>query len=491
MSTPATNYQSASTSSPEWKQELNERLAEARSRRTREKIEQATLPVLNRFPGHSQSRVSELAARVAARYAKAPSYSEILARGRQVEAQRESEAAPVTVEPSQPQVQLPVTTAGIARQHPAAGAQGPPAAESVCSTSCSPDAGSTAPALKHNLENEHHSSPTPLEVAEKRAEAPGVPNRQSLEGREAPSESQDNVARSSSHTIGDMPNSAETGFSASSLTGAPVGAAAELLPVQQPESGMQEDTAAPEVRQPLPVNLIEFPRELVAARRARPRLEEGPLREDAKSAAGCDPQLTIFEVAPESADIASSAAVIEPATTEQVQEEWPQIHLDRNPVQSQAEERLARPLDVPMNASVDAPIEAAPIEDRIIAWIVDLTLVLFAFVFFVFVSAASDANLPRGRSAWIAGGLFLAGIYLLYQYLFFKFADGTPGMRYAKIALCTFDDEAPTRKQMRARIPYLLFSAAPLGLGYLWAWFDANRLSWHDRLTRTYQRSYQ
>ena len=31
---------------------------------------------------------------------------------------------------------------------------------------------------------------------------------------------------------------------------------------------------------PLPANLIEFPRELVAARKARPRLAEGPLREE-------------------------------------------------------------------------------------------------------------------------------------------------------------------------------------------------------------------
>ena len=49
--------------------------------------------------------------------------------------------------------------------------------------------------------------------------------------------------------------------------------------------------------QPLPVNLIEFPRELVAARRARPRLEEGPLREGLDDADG-QPPLRIFEAEP-------------------------------------------------------------------------------------------------------------------------------------------------------------------------------------------------
>ena len=46
---------------------------------------------------------------------------------------------------------------------------------------------------------------------------------------------------------------------------------------------------------PLPANLIEFPRELVATRKARPRLAEGPLREELPP----EPQLRIFEVEPE------------------------------------------------------------------------------------------------------------------------------------------------------------------------------------------------
>ena len=37
-------------------------------------------------------------------------------------------------------------------------------------------------------------------------------------------------------------------------------------------------------------------------------------------------------------------------------------------------------------------------------------------------------------------------------------------MRYAKIALCTFEDENPTRKAMCRRVFFLLLSAAPLGI---------------------------
>jgi len=90
-----------------------------------------------------------------------------------------------------------------------------------------------------------------------------------------------------------------------------------------------------------------------------------------------------------------------------------------------------------------------------------------------------------------AAGALLAAFFVLYQWLFFTYADGTPGMRYAKIALCTFEDENPTRQQMRRRIVALLLSALPVGLGFVWALFDDDRMTWHDRISRTYQRSYR
>ena len=48
---------------------------------------------------------------------------------------------------------------------------------------------------------------------------------------------------------------------------------------------LEEETVAPAI--PLAANLIEFPRELVAARKARPRLAEGPLRDAEQQAGNC------------------------------------------------------------------------------------------------------------------------------------------------------------------------------------------------------------
>jgi uncharacterized RDD family membrane protein YckC len=84
----------------------------------------------------------------------------------------------------------------------------------------------------------------------------------------------------------------------------------------------------------------------------------------------------------------------------------------------------------------------------------------------------------------------LAVLTLLYQLLFFTLSEATPGMRYARIALCTFNDDNPTRAQMRRRIFAIVLAACPLGIGFLWAWLDEDGLGWHDRISRMYQRSY-
>jgi hypothetical protein len=58
---------------PAWKKELNERLAATRTRRLRHKAEQIALPGLEREERKLDSRTAMLAAKVAQRYANAPS----------------------------------------------------------------------------------------------------------------------------------------------------------------------------------------------------------------------------------------------------------------------------------------------------------------------------------------------------------------------------------------------------------------------------------
>lgn len=353
---------------PAWKQELNERLAATRTRRRRNIEDQIALPGLESGQRKSDSRAAQLAAKVAQRYANAPSYSEVLTAA--ARAKQEAKSAALLAD-------------DVPRPTP-------------------------EPGLKS------------LNVTLSTVKEEGFPEPEALKPE-----------------------------------------------FEEPALELEPAFAAVE---PLAVNLIEYPRELVAPRKARPRLAEGPLRDASRE--GLD-QLKIFEVAPES--------ISQTVSIGKTPANWSPIRLDTEPADR-------RSITEPPTPQI--PLRTASLEDRVMAAVFDLALIVAAFSVFVLVFVACTAHPPMGKPALVGAGLVLAGFGLLYHYLFFKYAEGTPGMRYAKIALCTFDDENPTRQAMCRRVLYVLLSAAPLGLGFAWAWFDPDRLSWHDRLSRIYQRSY-
>jgi uncharacterized RDD family membrane protein YckC len=233
-----------------------------------------------------------------------------------------------------------------------------------------------------------------------------------------------------------------------------------------------EEPAGPPI--PIPANLIEFPRQLVAPRKSRPRLAEGPLREEA-DAAPAAAQLRIFEV--EASQISTSPS----PGVEASLPEWSSIHLDAAPVEVSVEQDELQAL---------LPLQSAPLGLRLMAAAVDGCLLGAAFLAAVSAFALCATVLPTAPVAAIAGFATMVVLFILYHMLFFTFSEATPGMRYARIGLCTFSDENPTRSQMRRRTWAILLSACPLGIGFLWACLDDEGLGWHDRISRIYQRSY-
>lgn len=227
---------------------------------------------------------------------------------------------------------------------------------------------------------------------------------------------------------------------------------------------------------PLPANLLEFPRQLVATRKARPRLAEGPLREESGPRS---PQLRIFEVEPEQISTTPLALSVTP--------EWASIRLDAHTVTE---------VVIDPNSSTPAllpsvlPPQTAPIRLRVMAAAVDGSLVSLAFLAFSAIAVRVANYLPTGIPAAVAAASTLTLFYLLYEVLFFTLSDQTPGMRYARIGLCTLSDENPTRSAMRRRILAQIIAVCPFGLGILWAVLDDDGLGWHDRISRMYQRAY-
>lgn len=270
----------------------------------------------------------------------------------------------------------------------------------------------------------------------------------------------------------------------------PVSAASDLFvpqPGDEQLSAVQSEAAntlplppiteADEPALPIFANLIQFPREMIATRRLRPRRAEGPLADHEM-----DSQLSIFEVDPAAVSTQPAApAVEEPAAPEWMRPEWPAVELDPQP----REGHNSEPAPLPKSCAV---VDLASLNRRILALVVDacLTVAAFSGVIAVFASAARYISSPRvfEVSAAIVFLLVLAG----YQSLFSSATMTTPGMWYAGIGLCTLDGYVPARAQRYARLLALPLSVLPLGLGLAWAVFDEDRLTWHDRLSGTYLR---
>ena len=110
--------------------------------------------------------------------------------------------------------------------------------------------------------------------------------------------------------------------------------------------------------QSIPGNIIEFPRQLVASRKARPRLAEGPLLADGTP----EPQLRIFEVEPEQISAEPEASAVAQAP------EWQGLLLGAGPAE-QTRTVLSPQLEAQLQ--LDQEIYAAPVSRRVLSATID------------------------------------------------------------------------------------------------------------------------
>ena len=160
-------------------------------------------------------------------------------------------------------------------------------------------------------------------------------------------------------------------------------------------------------RQPLPARLVTSPRELVAPRKARPRLAEGPLRDDPRASApeaatathtppfaepdqpmahspagGTDLRVTDLRTP----EVGRESAPSGPSPSTETPPAWPSIHLD-----TETPMREPKPSSSLLQGS---RLHVASLEDRIVAALVDCALTLCAFLLFSLVFAVSSTSLP-------------------------------------------------------------------------------------------------
>jgi uncharacterized RDD family membrane protein YckC len=458
-------------SATSWKQEVNLRLAAHRSRRGLSKA-QPPAPAPSSWP-KADSRGAQAAARVAARYAHAPSYSQL-----QAIEDFAADQLPAVKGPSfSPYISPAKSTRALS----------PEGCFSDFSQAIFPIPAAVADQAVAGLSSAP-VAPRPWEPEAPPLVPPSVPEREPAAAPPLPAPyalpvSLEAWENEYSH-IRQEPDLRLRPIEPDSVSAAAHASRYEEGFASVDEDGWEQHEPAEyssgihaiepvEPEEHIHANLIKFPRELVAVRKLRPRRVEGPLAVE-----GLERQLSIFEVdpgplfvQPETARTERAAAWPEPA--------WSGLKLE------------AQPHDEPEyqdEPAAQPEVQLAPIGHRLMAALVDGALITTLFLGSARVVVAAIATLPATRIMEICAIFAFLLVAMVYQTLFLTLAEATPGMRFAGISLCTFDGQIPTPAQLRSRLGALLLSVVPVGLGLAWALFDEDHICWHDRLSRTYLR---
>lgn len=250
-------------------------------------------------------------------------------------------------------------------------------------------------------------------------------------------------------------------------------------------------TAVPQETLPPPERFAEImvkPDVPKIIRFPRPVFEQPPAVEEVRldELSVCTPEVPRILDAPEiengylesdfvvETEVVPAMPVAQPAEQMQLLPSFEDIHLE--------------PEHSRLTAELDVVPHAAPLNLRVVAGMVDAAIVLIASGIFAmtFLELAEEA--PQSRLA-MACALAVGGMFwLVFQYLFLIYGRRTPGMKLAQLALCGFDGEPASISARRSRALASALSGFAIGLGYLWAYIDEDRLGWHDRVSQTYLR---
>jgi len=134
----------------------------------------------------------------------------------------------------------------------------------------------------------------------------------------------------------------------------------------------------------------------------------------------------------------------------------------------------------------DSPlISVASLLERRRAAVLDVTFLLFAYGGFLMLFRAFGGRFSFSRFDALVTVATLGLLYAQYIALFTCFARATPGMMLRGLHVATLDGLDPSPRQLLWRSLGYLISAGTMMLGFLWALWDEDQLSWHDRISRT------
>jgi uncharacterized RDD family membrane protein YckC len=128
----------------------------------------------------------------------------------------------------------------------------------------------------------------------------------------------------------------------------------------------------------------------------------------------------------------------------------------------------------------------ASLEERRFAATIDAVCLLFAYGGFLALFTSLGGQFTLSKLSAAVYGVTFAIVYVQYFALFTIFGGTTPGMMFRGLQVTSFTGDPPTPRQMLLRSLGYIISAGTFFLGFFWAWWDEDALTWHDRLSHTY-----
>lgn len=113
------------------------------------------------------------------------------------------------------------------------------------------------------------------------------------------------------------------------------------------------------------------------------------------------------------------------------------------------------------------------------------SLLLLALLFLAtlpFIAARGGEPVESGNPAY---RLTLIMVVYLFFVIFWSRYGRTLGMQSWRLRIETANGEPPDARQASIRFVAAILSWLPVGLGFIWQLFDADNLTWHDRLSNT------
>ena len=138
------------------------------------------------------------------------------------------------------------------------------------------------------------------------------------------------------------------------------------------------------------------------------------------------------------------------------------------------------------SGGVQCEATVAPLQIRAVAGVLDLAMVVVALGAFLAVFHWLGGSLHPDKQGFRTLAITSFVLLAFYWVFYVGHFGQTPGMMWVGLRLLNFHGQEPSGAHKAARALGLILSSATLGLGFAWSLADEEKLTWHDRMTRTF-----